>query len=99
MAFGGVGGAQALVPPQALTAAEGGELGEGNDAVAEGVESERMVQALSELGASHGQGFHLCPALPAEECASWCRRRLRAGNPGGEATGPGPRLARIAGGA
>ena len=77
------------------------ELAEGFDArvIAEGVESERMVQALRELGATHGQGFHLCPALPAEECASWCRRRLRAGNPGGEATGPGPRLARIAGGA
>ncbi len=44
--------------------------------VAEGVESERVLQLLREVGCDVAQGYHLSRPLPAEECERWIRARL-----------------------
>ena len=42
---------------------------------AEGVESEELAKALTELGCSHGQGFFFAKPLPAEAAlAYWLAR-------------------------
>ena len=42
--------------------------------VAEGVEDERTLQRLSELGADIAQGFWMCRPVPAEEILPWLTR-------------------------
>ena len=42
---------------------------------AEGIESEELARALTELGCSHGQGFFFAEPLPADEAlAYWLSR-------------------------
>jgi diguanylate cyclase (GGDEF)-like protein len=48
----------------------------GMSTTAEGIESEELARALTELGCSHGQGFYFAEPLPAEEAlAYWFSRR------------------------
>ena len=43
--------------------------------VAEGIENEEDLAVVTELGCDLGQGFHLCPPLPAAELDQWLSRR------------------------
>ncbi|MEJ2508836.1 MAG: EAL domain-containing protein [Gammaproteobacteria bacterium] len=52
----------------------------GLSVTAEGVESERALQLLAELRCDHGQGFHICPPMPAEELTAWFAERSVAPN-------------------
>jgi EAL domain-containing protein (putative c-di-GMP-specific phosphodiesterase class I)/anti-sigma regulatory factor (Ser/Thr protein kinase) len=43
----------------------------GLDVVAEGVEDDRVLKRLQELGCDLAQGWHFAPALPAREVEAW----------------------------
>jgi len=48
------------------------------NAVAEGVENARQVEALIELGCEFGQGHHFAPAMPADDLARFVIARAGA---------------------
>ena len=56
------------------------ELGRnlGLDVVAEGVETKRVWDRLSELGCTSAQGFLLCRPLPGEQLREWLASRPRS---------------------
>jgi EAL domain-containing protein (putative c-di-GMP-specific phosphodiesterase class I) len=63
------------------------ELGRGLklDVVAEGVEDASSWHALTDLGCTHGQGWHLARPMPLEELRTWLAGRpapVSAGRPG-----------------
>jgi len=43
----------------------------GMDVIAEGVDSEAILNKLDELECDGAQGFYLCVPLPADELAHW----------------------------
>lgn len=43
----------------------------GLQAVAEGVEDQKVWEMLQQLGCDVAQGYYLCRPLPAEECTAW----------------------------
>ena len=43
----------------------------GLDVVAEGVESQEVLQILQDLGCNRGQGYYFCRPKPAEEISRW----------------------------
>ncbi|MFN8126425.1 MAG: EAL domain-containing protein [Candidatus Nanopelagicales bacterium] len=53
--------------------------------VAEGIEDQADLEAVTRLGCDLGQGFHICPPLPAADVEQWFRARV--------ATVPVPRAA------
>ncbi|MEA2311922.1 MAG: hypothetical protein QOE28_1890, partial [Solirubrobacteraceae bacterium] len=51
----------------------------GMEVVAEGVETQRALDELRELGCHLAQGFWISPPLPAPELVEWLRARERPG--------------------
>ena len=53
----------------------------GFTSVAEGVETETQRQILIDLGCKLGQGFLLCPPLPASDLREWLSKRAEVARP------------------
>jgi diguanylate cyclase (GGDEF)-like protein len=49
--------------------------------VAEGVEDERSLVAVGQMGCELAQGYHICKPLPADEVPAWVQRRRAADLP------------------
>jgi EAL domain-containing protein (putative c-di-GMP-specific phosphodiesterase class I) len=60
----------------------------GLQAVAEGVETQRVLDLLREFGCDLAQGYHLARPMPSERLLVWAAARNGAGKGRGEATGP-----------